>query len=233
MSDQQDSAGATQEKGAAQPPNSGQVSGQPSVGLDADALIPLLSDPKVDEFLRRKYQSEQDRGINQAKTQVKEVREEVARLAKLLNKTPEEVIQAQETIEREDNLAWVAEQRRATSQTSSGNGVDLSNARASILKQSGLEQAPTGFDDYLADLDWGNPIQATLDATAWVTKQKAESRQPSAADTAPPIGNKPASTLSGMTVDELGTEMIALQKDPAKNWAQISEINEELARRDT
>jgi hypothetical protein len=232
MTDKQDSADTAREKGAAQPPNSEQVSGQPSVSLDADALLPLLNDPKVDEFLRRKYQSEQDRGINQAKTQVKEVKEEVARLAKLLNKTPEEVIEAQERIEQEDNLAWVAEQRRATRQQPLGNGVDLASARTSILQQTGLTEAPTGFDDFLADLDWNDPINATLKATAWVAEKKANTKQPSAATTPPPTGSAPSSTLAGMEVTELGDKLIELQRDPIKNKKAIKEIDDELRRRD-
>jgi len=228
MTDNPESAGAV-EPGTPNPETSQQPASTPSGSQDVGELVKaILSHPDF----QRQTQSVKDKRIAEIEKGLEGQSSEIARLATALGHTPEEIRKAQTQIAIED-MVNERFSRQVPDQKPPGSGVDLASARTSILKRSGLERAPNGFDDYLAGLDWSDPIQSTLDATAWVAEKKAETRQPSAADTAPPIGNSPASSLSGMSVDELGTKMINLQKNPGKNWTQIQEINAELARRDT
>lgn len=231
MSDNPESAGHEERK----PQPSGDASqkpGQsPSGGRDVDALVKaILEHPDF----QKSTQSVKDKRIAEIQTNLNEQGSELARIAEALGHTPEELRKAQKQIAMEDlvdayssgNLPPIG---RVSDHKAPGSDLDLTDAARSILEKAGLATAPAGFDDYLASLDWSDPIDAALSASAWV--REAGTNQPSDADIAPPEGAPSPGGYAGMTTDELALELSKLQRDPRKNAAKREEINAILAKR--
>lgn len=231
MSDNPESAG-TRER-ASQP--SGEASQQPgqspSGGQDFDALVErILDHPKF----KSSTQSVKDKRIAEIQTSLGEQGNELARIAEALGHTPEELRKAQKQIAMEDLVDAYSSGSlppigRVSDRKAQGSELDLTDAARSILEKTGLTTAPAGFDDYLASLDWSDPIDAALSASAWV--REAGVNQPSEADIAPPEGAASSGGYAGMTTDELALELAKLQRDPKKNAAKRDEINAILAKR--
>lgn len=233
MSDNTDSA-ATPEQVPAQAPHSAGT-GQPNSGsLTASDFVRFLDDPDVKAALARLNQSDKDRGVNRALTTATEVRDEVTRIAQYLGiDDPKKIEAARNQRVLDENMAWIEQQRqgRVPDQPLPGSNVDLAKARQDILNVAGLTEAPQGFDDYLASLDWKNPVAAALSASTWVAEKKSQQRQPTPADTAPPSSGVPHASLSQFSNDELGDKLTELQRNPTKNAKERAEIMAELERR--
>jgi hypothetical protein len=201
-------------------------------GQDVGALVDAILEH--DRF-KKATQSVKDKRIAQIQTNLEEQGSDIARLAEALGHTPEEVRKAQNQLVMEDmvkayqsgNLEFPPSP--VSDQKSQGSDLDLSNAAMSILEKHGLKSAPAGFDDYLASLDWNDPIQAALSASDWV--QEAQANKPSNADIAPPTGSSPAGDDSDKTDEELSAELRELQRNPRQTAARRKEINAILRKR--
>jgi hypothetical protein len=231
MSDNPESAGV-EEDGAPTPPPSQQPDSQPSGGQDIDELVTrILDNPKFQSAT----QSVKDKRIAEIQTSLGEQGDELARLAAALGHTPEELQKARTQIAMEDMVnhyqatGELPTPGKVSDRRSQGSDLDLTEASRSILEQAGLTNAPAGYDDYLASLNWDNPIDATLKAAAWV--REAGTNKPSNADIAPPEGAPPATGYEGMTEDQLGDELAKLQSNPRTNAAERRKINAILAKR--
>ena len=203
-------------------------SGSPDVG---DLVKSILKHPDF----QKATQSVKDKRIAEIQTSLEEQGGDLARLAAALNVDPKDLQAAQAKIAVEDMVKAYQDGKLGQAQVPEtqpqGSGVDLAKARQSIITQTGLPDTHPGFDDYLAKLDWSDPVAATLSATAWATEQKATIKQPTAADTAPQSGGIAPTTLDAMTEDELGAKLITLQKDPAKNAKERKEVLDALKRK--
>lgn len=204
----------------------------PSGGQELDELVTrILDHPKF----KSTTQSVKDKRIAEIQTSLGEQGSELARIVEALGHTPEELRNAQRKIIMDDMVDAFSSTgkmptiNRVSDQDSPGSELDLTEASRSILEQAGLTTAPAGFEDYLASLDWDNPIGATLKASAWV--QEAGTNQPSDADIAPPEGTPSPGGYEGMTDEQLGNELSKLQSDPKANAAKRKQINAILAKR--
>jgi hypothetical protein len=208
---------------------------QPSGSQDVDAIVKgVLSHPDF----QKATQSVKDKRIAEIQTVQGEQGSEIARLAQALGHTPEEVKKAQTQIAIEDMVAQyqsgtLPPPGQVPDQPSPGSGVDLAKARTSILQQTGLDENTPGLDDYLAGLNWNDPVDATLKAQTWANEQKANIKQPAPADTAPQGGGAPDTSLSSEEAEVLGVRLTELQRDPSKNKEERAEILEKLKRRRT
>lgn len=234
MTDQPESSRTAPEPGS--PPNdpasppAGDSS--TSVSPDVDAIVKaVLAHPDY----QKDKQSVKDKRIAEIQNSLGEQDQRIARLARQLGVDPSKIIEAERQIQYEDNMEWIAQQRQNGGQVSSppasGNAVDLAKARDTIMTQMGLTEEPKGMTDYLAELDWTNPVDAALKANAWVTEKQANQRQPTAADKAPPPTGVPASSLAHLSNDELGDKLSEYQTNPGKYAKERALVMEELARR--
>jgi len=235
MTDNPESAGTVQEQPGS--PNSGasqQVPDSPtSGGPDVDALIDAILDhPKF----KSSTQSVKDKRIAEIQTTLEEQGGDLARLAKALGHTPEEIHEAQTKIAMEDMLqafqSGTLEIPNRAPDKPAGQQVDLAKARQKILTNTGLAETTPGFDDYLSSLDWSDPIEAASKATQWAVERKAGTKPPSPADKPPaPSGNAVATDYDSMSNDDLADRLTELQANPTKNIEERKKLAKELKRR--
>lgn len=209
MTDNPESAGTVEPQATPTPAASQSPASQPSGSPSVDALVKaILSHPDF----QRETQSVKDKRIAEMQKDLGTQNEQIARLAKVYGTTPENIIRGQQQLEYDANMAWVAEQRggRVQGQRAPGSAPDFAKAKSSILAATGLTDAP-GFDDYLATLDWSDPVSSTLKATAWAQERKAPT--PTAADQAPARASAPA---TGDNQQNYINEMLAARGRPSE-----------------
>jgi len=233
MTDQPESSNAAQEPGsppndpASQPPSGSPPSVSPSV---TEIVKAVLADPDF----QKQTQSVKDKRIAEIQNSLGEQDQRIARLAQRLGVDPAKIIEAEKQLQYEDNMEWINQQRtngRVPDQAGPGSPVDLAKARDTILTQNGLTTEPPGLMDHLAELDWSNPVAATLSANQWLTAKQAAQRQPTAADTAPPPGGAAPTGLSNLSDAELGQKLMKLQQNPKANAEERAKIKQEFERR--
>lgn len=211
------------------PPADSPPSGSPDVGSLVSAIL------EHPDF-QKKTQSVKDKRIAEIQTSLGEQDQQIARLAKALGVEPQQVKQAQDKMAMDDLLNAYQNgtlgKPPVPDTKPPGSGVDLAKARQSIIASTGLPETHPGLDDFIAEQDWSNPIDAATKVTTWAAEQKASIKQPTASDTAPMSTGAATSTLGAMKVEDIGDEMIKLQQDPRKNRARITELDKELERRD-
>ena len=232
MSDQTDSQVANEDANASQAEISQKQSGETQSGnsLAGAALAELaLKDPEAAEQLRRHYQSEKDKGVEQAKKTAQSALDEVQKIANRLNISPEQV----EKVRKDMLLEELYQERFGNSQAQvGGQRAAEAQPQASSVDIAKIKQAYN-------DIDFNDPVvlqavaqninneEGLLAALGKVKVSRVSKPQPTAASAVSPAGsvNKARST-----VEELQAEYDKLST--SEHWksgkARRAEIIEQL-----
>lgn len=232
MPDNPESTGAAPEQTGTPKPAASTLppDSPPSGSPDVDTLVSaILQHPDF----QKQTQSVKDKRIAEIQKGLVAQDEEIARLAQVYGTTPEKIAEGNRQLEYDRNMEWIASQRNGTVPETppQGSAVDLAKVRQTVITQTGLPETHPGLDDFIAGVDWSDPIAAGIEVSTWATEQKAGIPEPSAADTPPASSGGPSSTLAGRDTEEIGKEMIELQRNPRANKARIAELDAELKRR--